>query len=128
MRGTNDHVPFGNRVEIKNLNSVRAMARAIEYEVARQTAAMVGGALSIPQETRTFDVTSGQTVLLRSKGDALDYRFMEDPDLPPLVLTDEYIARVRYGIFCLCWCTHFCVRLFVCVCGSVYVSVTAPPQ
>jgi aspartyl-tRNA(Asn)/glutamyl-tRNA(Gln) amidotransferase subunit B len=78
----------GNRVEVKNLNSLRQIQLAAEYESLRQAIAMEDGSPTA-QETRTLDVKTGKTVLLRTKEGAKDYRFMPEPDLPPLVLNDQ---------------------------------------
>jgi Asp-tRNA(Asn)/Glu-tRNA(Gln) amidotransferase B subunit len=101
--------PFGNRVEVKNLNSVRSIARAVEHEVARQIDVMEASGDGAPsattpylsrvdQETRTFDPVSGKTVVMRTKEGALDYRFFDDPDLLPLVLSRQYVDSVRATI------------------------------
>ncbi len=86
--------PFGTRVEIKNLNSVRFMTKAIEFEVERQISVIESGG-TIDQETRLFDTSKGETRTMRSKEDAHDYRYFPDPDLLPLVLTDEFIDGIR---------------------------------
>ena len=78
----------GNRVEVKNLNSLRQVLQAAEYEAVRQAEAFVDGEPT-SQETRTFDVKTGKTVVLRTKGGAKDYRFLPEPDLPPIVLDPE---------------------------------------
>ncbi|MBX5467759.1 MAG: Asp-tRNA(Asn)/Glu-tRNA(Gln) amidotransferase subunit GatB [Firmicutes bacterium] len=82
------------RVEVKNLNSVRNVERAIEYEVRRQAAQLSQG-LGIERETRGFDDASGRTYSQRSKEEAHDYRYFPEPDLPPLVLTTEQITAWR---------------------------------
>jgi len=88
---------FGTRCEIKNLNSVRNMIRAIDYEVQRQIEIVESGG-TIDQETRLFDVSSGETKTMRSKEDAHDYRYFPDPDLLPLILTDEQIEQERNNL------------------------------
>lgn len=85
---------LGTRTETKNLNSFRSIEHAVEYEVDRQIALLEAGE-AIVQETRGWDDTAGKTFSQRSKEDAHDYRYMPDPDLPPVVLSDEYIARVQ---------------------------------
>lgn len=85
---------FGTKVELKNLNSVRFMQRAIEYEIERQIGVLESGG-SVVQETRLWDDRAGETRPMRSKEEAHDYRYFPEPDLPPLVVTDEFIARVR---------------------------------
>lgn len=82
--------PFGTRAEIKNVNSVRFLGQAIEYEIRRQIEILEDGG-EIVQETRLFDPTKGETRSMRSKEDAHDYRYFPDPDLKPLVLTQERI-------------------------------------
>jgi aspartyl-tRNA(Asn)/glutamyl-tRNA(Gln) amidotransferase subunit B len=85
---------FGTKVELKNLNSVRFMQRAIEFEVARHIAVLEsGGRLS--QETRLWDDRLNETRVMRSKEEAHDYRYFPEPDLPPLVVSSEFIARVQ---------------------------------
>jgi aspartyl-tRNA(Asn)/glutamyl-tRNA(Gln) amidotransferase subunit B len=86
--------PFGTRAEIKNVNSVRFLGQAIDYEVQRQIAILEDGG-EIAQETRLFDPSKGETRSMRSKEDAHDYRYFPEPDLKPLVLTDERIENVR---------------------------------
>ena len=85
---------FGTRAEIKNLNSFRNVARAIEHEVARQAAVIEAGGLVV-QETRLWNVDRGETVTMRSKEEAQDYRYFPEPDLPPLVVTAAWIEEVR---------------------------------
>lgn len=89
--------PLGTRVEIKNVNSIRFISQAINYEVARQVAHIESGD-TIDQETRLFDAVLGETRTMRSKEDALDYRYFPDPDLPMLVLSDERIESVRQSM------------------------------
>jgi aspartyl-tRNA(Asn)/glutamyl-tRNA(Gln) amidotransferase subunit B len=85
---------FGTRCEIKNVNSIRFVKQAIEYEARRQVEVIEGGG-KIVQETRLFDPGRGETRSLRSKEDAHDYRYFPDPDLLPLVLTKEYVEKIR---------------------------------
>src|SRR4051794_12779219 len=85
---------FNNKVELKNLNSVRFMQKAIEYEIERQIAAHESGE-GVKQETRLWDEKNNQTRLLRSKEDAHDYRYFPEPDLQPLRVSAEFIARVK---------------------------------
>ena len=85
---------FGTRVEVKNLNSFRAMERAIEYEIQRQAKILDAGG-SIDQETLGWNEDGGFTYTQRSKEDAHDYRYFPEPDLPPLYVSDEWIERVR---------------------------------
>ncbi len=86
--------PFGTRCEIKNLNSVRSLGRAVEYEARRQVQLLQAGEL-VRQETRHWDETDGRTHTLRSKEDADDYRYFLEPDLVPLVPDAAWIERVR---------------------------------
>jgi aspartyl-tRNA(Asn)/glutamyl-tRNA(Gln) amidotransferase subunit B len=86
--------PFGTRCEIKNVNSVRFVHAAIEYEARRQVEVIEAGG-TIVQETRLFDTKTGTTRSMRSKEDAHDYRYFPDPDLLPLVLEQSYIDSIR---------------------------------
>jgi len=88
---------LGNRVEIKNLNSFRALERAIEYEIARQSAILEAGG-RVAQQTVGWDEARQETVLQRSKEEAHDYRYFPEPDLPPLVVPPEWTARVRSAL------------------------------
>ncbi len=88
---------LGTRCEIKNLNSMRNIARAIEFEAARQVEILENGG-KIDQETRLFDALNGETRTMRSKEDAMDYRYFPDPDLPPLVLTQEFVDEIRNSL------------------------------
>ena len=88
---------FRHRVEIKNVNSVKFVMQAIDLEAHRQVELYEAGQ-SFPQETRLFDAASGETRSMRSKENALDYRYFPDPDLPPLDLTDEYIENIRKNL------------------------------
>jgi aspartyl-tRNA(Asn)/glutamyl-tRNA(Gln) amidotransferase subunit B len=85
---------LGTRCELKNINSFRFVQRAIDSEVARQTAILDAGG-KITQETRSFDPDTGQTATLRSKEDAHDYRYFPEPDLPPLVIGQALIGKAR---------------------------------
>jgi aspartyl-tRNA(Asn)/glutamyl-tRNA(Gln) amidotransferase subunit B len=88
---------LGKRAEVKNLNSFRSVERAAEYEFKRQVALLEKGE-RVVQETRGWDDDSGKTSSQRSKEDAQDYRYMPDPDIPPVRLTDEYIAEVQSSV------------------------------
>jgi len=88
---------FGTRCEIKNLNSLRSLGRAIEYEVARQIALIEGGG-SVDQETRHWDEAAGRTESMRSKEEANDYRYFPEPDLVPLVPDAAWQERVRVAM------------------------------
>jgi aspartyl-tRNA(Asn)/glutamyl-tRNA(Gln) amidotransferase subunit B len=85
---------LGTRCEIKNLNSFRFMQQAIEFEVRRQIELIEDGGKVI-QETRLYDPDNNETRPMRSKEDAQDYRYFPDPDLPPLVIDDAWIDRIR---------------------------------
>ncbi|NLJ74873.1 MAG: Asp-tRNA(Asn)/Glu-tRNA(Gln) amidotransferase subunit GatB [Firmicutes bacterium] len=85
---------MGTKVEIKNLNSFRALERALEYEVRRQEAVLKQQG-QIGQETRTWDERSGKTFSMRSKADAPDYRYFPEPDLPPLELKKAWIEDIK---------------------------------
>ena len=86
--------PLGTRREIKNLNSFRFLQQAIEYEVKWQIETLEDGG-KIQQATVLFDPDSGETRMMRTKEDAHDYRYFPDPDLLPLEISEEWIARVR---------------------------------
>ena len=85
--------PLGTRCEIKNVNSIRFVGQAIEYEARRQIAILEDGG-SIEQETRLFDPGKGETRSMRNKEEAHDYRYFPDPDLLPLELTAEYVEAL----------------------------------
>jgi aspartyl-tRNA(Asn)/glutamyl-tRNA(Gln) amidotransferase subunit B len=85
---------LGTRCEIKNLNSFRFMQHAIEFEVRRQIESIEDGG-TVVQETRLYDPDKGETRSMRSKEDAQDYRYFPDPDLPPLVIDEGWIERIR---------------------------------
>lgn len=85
---------LGTRVEIKNLNSIRNVKRAIEYEINRMIL-LLENEESILQQTRSFDADAGITFSLRSKEEANDYRYFPDPDLAPFVVTEEKISRIK---------------------------------
>ena len=88
---------FGTRCEIKNLNSFRFLEEAINYEVRRQIELIEDGG-KVVQETRLYDPDRKETRSMRSKEDAQDYRYFPDPDLPPLVIAQEWIERVKAGM------------------------------
>ncbi len=85
---------FNNKVELKNLNSVRFMQKAIEFEIERQIAAHESGE-GVNQETRLWDEAKQETRVMRSKEDAHDYRYFPEPDLQPLQVTAEFIERIK---------------------------------
>lgn len=84
---------FGTRCEIKNVNSIRFVGQAIEYEARRQIAILEDGG-SIDQETRLYDAVKGETRSMRSKEEAHDYRYFPDPDLLPLEFTQAYVDEL----------------------------------
>ena len=84
---------FGTRCEIKNVNSIRFMGQAIEYEARRQIGVLEDGG-SITQETRLYDPSKGETRSMRSKEEAHDYRYFPDPDLLPLEFTQDYVNEL----------------------------------
>ncbi|PZP85103.1 MAG: Asp-tRNA(Asn)/Glu-tRNA(Gln) amidotransferase GatCAB subunit B [Azospirillum brasilense] len=89
--------PFGTRCEIKNMNSVRFIMKAIEFEATRQVEILEAGG-TIDQETRLFDAGTGETRTMRSKEDAHDYRYFPDPDLLPLVITQEFVDAIKASL------------------------------
>ena len=88
---------FGVRAEIKNLNSVKSIGRAIEYEIKRQTEILEKGE-RVKQETRRFDEKSGATNVLRSKEDGHDYRYFPEPDIPPVKISKENVEKIRMSM------------------------------
>jgi aspartyl-tRNA(Asn)/glutamyl-tRNA(Gln) amidotransferase subunit B len=88
---------FGTRCEIKNLNSIRFLVRAIEFEAARQIEVLEDDGL-VRQETRLFDPNRSETRSMRSKEDAHDYRYFPDPDLLPLRLDSDWVAELKEGL------------------------------
>jgi aspartyl-tRNA(Asn)/glutamyl-tRNA(Gln) amidotransferase subunit B len=85
---------FGVKVEVKNMNSISNVQRAIDYEIKRQIEALEKGE-KIYQETRTFNALKGDTIVMRSKEGASDYRYFPEPDLPPLHITKSYIENLQ---------------------------------
>lgn len=90
----NDAAEYGSKVEVKNMNSIRNVQRAIDHEVIRQIELIEKGEL-ITSETRDFDAATGTTSSLRSKEDLNDYRYFPEPDLSPLIVDDAWIASVK---------------------------------
>jgi aspartyl-tRNA(Asn)/glutamyl-tRNA(Gln) amidotransferase subunit B len=88
---------FGKKVEVKNMNSIRNVQRAIDYEINRQINAIESGE-EIAVETRSFDAVAGTTFSLRSKESANDYRYFPEPDLQPIIITDSYIEKQRVAL------------------------------
>jgi aspartyl-tRNA(Asn)/glutamyl-tRNA(Gln) amidotransferase subunit B len=93
---------LGERCEIKNLNSMRYARRAISYETRRQIDLLESGG-RVAQQTLNFDPATGQTSPLRDKEDAHDYRYFPEPDLPPVVLSLDYLEAVRLSLPALPW-------------------------
>jgi aspartyl-tRNA(Asn)/glutamyl-tRNA(Gln) amidotransferase subunit B len=85
---------FRNKVELKNLNSVRFMQKAIELEIERQIAAHEAGE-AVTQETRLWDEKNNRTRIMRTKEDAHDYRYFPEPDLSPLIVSSEFIEQIK---------------------------------
>jgi len=85
---------FGTKAEVKNLNSFRFAKLALDYEIARQVAVLEGGG-KVEQETRLYNVASGETVGMRSKEHAHDYRYFPEPDLVPLRVSEAWLTEVK---------------------------------
>ena len=88
---------FGEKVEIKNMNTISGVRRALAYEIQRQTSALQKGE-KISQETRRWDDAAGKTFVMRTKEYAHDYRYFPEPDLMPVVVSDEMLVEVRKGL------------------------------
>lgn len=103
---------FGERCEIKNLNSMRYARQAIKYEVKRQIDLLESGG-QVEQQTLNFDPGTGVTSPLRSKEDAHDYRYFPEPDLPPVIVSDELLTEIRASLPPLPWelAKHFQTEL-----------------
>jgi aspartyl-tRNA(Asn)/glutamyl-tRNA(Gln) amidotransferase subunit B len=91
LRGTQ---ALGTKAEVKNLNSFRFLQKALEYEIERQIDQLTAGE-RVVQETRLWDSAAGRTVSMRSKEEAHDYRYFPEPDLPPVIVDAERLARIR---------------------------------
>ncbi len=89
-----DAKEYGTRCEVKNVNSIKNVGEAIEYEAKRQVELIENGG-EVEQETRKFNALTGTTKTMRSKENAIDYRYFPDPDLVPLVITDEMIEKIK---------------------------------
>lgn len=89
-----DAKEYGQRAEVKNLNSIRNLKRAIEHEVVRQIDVIEQGG-TVVQETRSFDADNGTTFSLRTKEEADDYRYFPEPDLPPVLVSKEYLDGIK---------------------------------
>jgi aspartyl-tRNA(Asn)/glutamyl-tRNA(Gln) amidotransferase subunit B len=96
IRASED-APLSTRVEIKNLNSIRFVAKALEHEIARQAAVVEGGG-KIVLETRLWDAAAGRTVPMRVKEEAHDYRYFPEPDLGPLVVDEAWRTEAAHGL------------------------------
>jgi aspartyl-tRNA(Asn)/glutamyl-tRNA(Gln) amidotransferase subunit B len=92
-----ESAPLGTRVEVKNVNSIRFVAKAIEHEIERQAEVLESGG-KVVQETRLWDERAGRTVSMRSKEEAHDYRYFPEPDLGLLVLDDAWLAESAAGL------------------------------
>ncbi len=88
---------LGTRTETKNLNSISAVKSAIQAEIRRQTQVLQRGG-TIDQETRRWDAETSESIILRTKEDGHDYRYFPDPDLPPVILTEDYLAPLRQAL------------------------------
>ena len=88
---------FGTKVEVKNMNSITNVKRALQYEIERQTVCMLKGEV-INQETRSFDASEGTTFVMRAKEMANDYRYFPEPDLPPLKVTKDYQDEIKQNL------------------------------
>jgi aspartyl-tRNA(Asn)/glutamyl-tRNA(Gln) amidotransferase subunit B len=93
---------LGKKVEVKNMNSVRNVQRAIDHEISRQTMLLQSGR-HVVAETRTFDAAAGTTSAMRMKEDLNDYRYFPDPDLSPLVISASRLAEIRKAMPALPW-------------------------
>jgi len=94
LRGATE---FGKKVEVKNMNSIRNVQRAIEYEIKRQIELVENNEV-IAQETRSFDAVAGTTFMMRSKESAMDYRYFPEPDLPPVFITQAYLEQIKASL------------------------------
>jgi aspartyl-tRNA(Asn)/glutamyl-tRNA(Gln) amidotransferase subunit B len=88
---------LGTKVEVKNLNSIRNVKKAIDYEITRLIGLLEKGE-EVMQQTRSFDANSGTTFSLRSKEEANDYRYFPEPDLAPFFITEEQVEAIRLGM------------------------------
>ena len=89
---------LGIRTEIKNMNSLKAIARAIEYEYQRHVEAIETGCEELVQETRRWDDNKGESFSMRNKEDATDYRYFPNPDIMPIVIDDEWLEEVKASL------------------------------
>jgi aspartyl-tRNA(Asn)/glutamyl-tRNA(Gln) amidotransferase subunit B len=93
---------LGSKVEVKNMNSMRNVQRAVDHEFERQVGELLQGR-EIPSETRTFNAHDGSTASMRLKETLNDYRYFPDPDLPPVLVSDEELAAIEAGMPALPW-------------------------
>jgi aspartyl-tRNA(Asn)/glutamyl-tRNA(Gln) amidotransferase subunit B len=91
------HADYGTKVELKNLNSLRSLHRAVDYEAERQRRVLAGGG-ELVQETRHWDEAAGRTEPMRSKEYATDYRYFPEPDLAPIEATADWVQRLRAAL------------------------------
>jgi aspartyl-tRNA(Asn)/glutamyl-tRNA(Gln) amidotransferase subunit B len=89
-----DAKAYGKKVEVKNMNSIRNVQRAIDHEIVRQISEIESGNL-ISSETRTFDASTGKTYGMRTKEELNDYRYFPDPDLSPMIVSEEWLNEIR---------------------------------
>src|SRR5204863_7129012 len=94
---TSEDAPYGTRVEVKNMNSIKNVARAIDFEIERQGESLAAGQ-PVSQETRLFDAGSGRTRSMRSKEEAHDYRYFAEPDLGRIEIGDAWLEEVRESV------------------------------
>lgn len=97
VRRAGEHGVAGGRVEVKNLNSTRSVARAVDWEAARHVELLSKGQ-PVPRQTLGFDTSTGATFPQRDKESALDYRFIPEPDVPPIMLDDAYLAAMKAAV------------------------------
>lgn len=88
---------YGRRVEVKNMNSMRNVQRAIEFEIKRQVDIIEQGGV-VDMDTRSFDAGTGTTISMRSKEDAMDYRYFPEPDLQPVAISKEHIQQIELNM------------------------------
>lgn len=88
---------FGTRAELKNINSIKSIGRAIEYEIQRQSEILDKGG-TVKQETRRYNENHDDTKALRSKEEAHDYRYFPEPDIPPVIFTDEELLKIKQSM------------------------------
>jgi aspartyl-tRNA(Asn)/glutamyl-tRNA(Gln) amidotransferase subunit B len=97
LRRAGGGLPVGDRVEVKNLNSVRSVARAVRFEALRHQRLLEQG-LPVPRQTLSFDAATGRTSVMRDKETARDYRFLREPDVPPIQLSQAFLDAARAAV------------------------------